>query len=855
MRVKSVLFLFLMFALNLNAQKGIGYFLPETVFDENIPSPEQFLGHSMGQWHINHSLLVRYMELLAERSGRAVIYEYARSHQHRPLVHLVITSEENQDRLEQIRKKHLDLTNPEISAGIDISNMPAIVRLGYGVHGNEPSAHNAAPLVAWYLAAGQDEKVQRLLENLVIIIDPSLNPDGQDRFAGWVNRHKSLALNPDPNNIEFHDAWPGSRTNHYWFDLNRDWLPVQHPESRGRVKAYHRWMPNINTDHHEFGPGSTFFFQPGVPSRVNPRTPRRTDELTMDVARYHAGAFDELGQLYYTQQEFDDFYYGKGSTYPDIHGSIGILFEQASTRGHLVETVHGIMDFAETIRNQVTVSLSSLQAGLEMRETLLDHLRWFYISAMEEAAAEPFHAWIFGDEYDQGKNRHFLDILCIHNIQVYELAENTRIDGTLYTPGSAWLVPVRQPQYRLLMSLFEEALEFEDSLFYDVSTWTKPLAFNMQYGKIGSSRQLRTLHGAPIKNPGAPAGRVEGETTRIAWLFSWDDYYAPKALYYLQKKGLRTKVATSPFSIETGSGGIVEFGYGTIMVGVRSQDFSPPQIHNMVREAAELSGITIHSASTSLSKEGISLGSDSFADLARPEILMLIGPGTNSREAGEVWHLLDQRYNMPVTMIDTERINRIDPGRYNTIVMVSGNYSPINDNGKAALSRWVRSGGNIVAFGSANRWLADNGLAAIEFASVPKDEHPVSLPFSSMDDYYGSRRISGSIFSTRLDITHPIGYGYRREVLPYYVTGTLAFKPDKNSPFANPLLFAENAFMGGYIWEPYANLFDNSALVLVNSSGRGKVISFTHSPEFRAFWFGTNKLLANSIFFAPVMRR
>jgi hypothetical protein len=425
----------------------------------------------------------------------------------------------------------------------------------------------------------------------------------------------------------------------------------------------------------------------------------------------------------------------------------------------------------------------------------------------------------------------------------------------LHTSGSAWLVPVRQPQYRLLMSLFEEALEFEDSLFYDVSTWTKPLAFNMQYGKISSSRQLRALQGIPVTNPGWPVGKVEGEMTKNAWLFSWDDYYAPRALYFLQKKGLRTKVATSPFSIETGSGGTVEFGYGAIMVGVRNQDVSPPEVHELVREAAELSGITIHSVSTSLSTEGIHLGSGSFADLSRPEILMLIGPGTNSREAGEVWHLLDQRYHMPVTMVNAERVNNIDLNRYNIIVMVSGNYSPINDNGKASLTRWVRSGGNIIAFGSANRWLSDNGLATIEFVTVPQDEHPDFLPFSTMDDYYGSRRISGSIFITRLDITHPIGYGYRREALPYYVTGTLAFKPDKNSPFANPLLFADNALLSGYVWGPYSNLLDNSALVLVNSRGRGNIISFTNPPEFRAFWFGTNKLLANSIFFAPVMRR
>jgi hypothetical protein len=796
------------------------------------------------------------MHLIAEKSDRATIYEYARSYQHRPLVHLVITSEENQKNLDEIRQNHLALADPELSPGIDISgNMPAVIFLGYGVHGNEASAHNAVPLVAYWLAAGKSEKVAEILDNLVIIIDPSLNPDGQDRFASWVNRNKSNTLNPDPSNIEFDDVWPGSRTNHYWFDLNRDWLPVQHPESHGRIRAYHKWMPNINTDHHEFGSDNTFFFQPGVPERVNPRTPQRTDDLTLEVAMYHAAAFDEIGQLYYTQQGFDDFYYGKGSTYPDVHGSIGILFEQATTRGHQVETIHGIMDFAETIKNQVVVSLSSIEAGLNMREKLLDHLRWFYTSAVGEAAAEPFDAWIFGDPWDHGKNHHLLDILTTHRIQVYELNENAEIEGKSYSPGSAWIVPLRQPQYRLIMTLFEEVLEFDDSLFYDVSTWTKPLAFNMQYGKINSARRLGSLQGARIDVPAPPEGKMAGEMTNNAYLFQWDDYYAPKALYYLQNKGLRTKVATEPFSITNSSGETVEFNFGTILIQVNSQDYTPKETYDIVSRAAVHAGITIHSTGTSFAREGIHLGSGSFANLSKPQILMLIGRGTNSRESGEVWHLLDQRYNIPVTMVDTDRINNMDLGRYNTIVMVSGSYNTINENGRASLNRWLRSGGNIVAFGTANEWLDRHDFASIEFIPLPENEEPAFLPYNSRSSYRGARRISGSIFETRLDLTHPIGYGYREEFLPYYVTGTLAAKPDKDSPFANPLLFTENPLISGYVWEPYLNLLDDSAVILINSRGRGNIISFTNNPNFRAFWFGTNKLFANSLFFGSIMGR
>ncbi len=851
---KICLILLFTFSFTIKAERPLTYFLDDIEYDASIPSPKDFLGYQIGEWHLNHALLAQYIEKVAEASDRAIIYEYARSHEYRPLMHMVITSEENQENLEAIRKNHLALTDPEISGDIDVSDMPSVVFLGYGVHGNEPSAHNAAPLVAYYLAAGKDDKVQEILDNMVIIIDPSLNPDGQDRFASWVNRHRSKNLNPDPNNREFRDVWPGSRTNHYWFDLNRDWLPVQHPESKGRVKAYHNWRPNINTDHHEFGSNNTFFFQPGEPARVNPRTPQRTDDLTFEVAKYHAAAFDEIGQTYYTQEGFDDFYYGKGSTYPDVHGSIGILFEQASSRGHLRETIHGELEFPQTISNQVVVSLSSIEAGLEMRETLLNHLRWFYSSAMEEAEQENTEAYIFGDSKDQGKNKHFLEILNTHEVEFFDITQEISVEDSNFKPGSAWVVPLKQPQYRLVQSMFEKVQTFQDSIFYDVSTWTKPLAFNTPYEEITSSRELENIKGQQVDEISMPQGKVAGEKSNVGYLFTWDDYYAPKALYYLQKNDMRTQVATSPLTMDI-EGKTKAFGYGTIFVPVKTQDIDAEEVYELVSKAANHAGIDIHSVETSLVDEGIHLGSPSFSSVDKPKTLMLIGSGTSSREAGEVWHLLDQRFNMPVTKVELERFGGIDIGQYNTIVMVSGSYNRLDESDREELTRWVENGGSIIALRTANQWLNEYEFTDIEFVSTPDEdeEEAEMLPYKKRRDYYGSRRISGSIFQAKIDTTHPIGYGYHREELPVFVSGTLAAEP-ADSPFANPLIFAENALMSGYAWELYNNLKDHTAGVLVNQKGRGRIISFTDNPNFRGFWFGTNKLFMNALFFNQIMR-
>jgi len=744
------------------------------------------------------------------------------------------------------------LADPAVSSGIDIADMPVVVRLGYGVHGNEPSAHNAAPLLAYYLAAGLDPGLEEMLEKMVVIIDPSKNPDGQDRFASWVNRHKGQAPNPDPDSREFRDAWPGSRTNHYWFDLNRDWLPVQHPEARGWVREFHRWKPNINTDHHEFGPNSTFYFQPGIPGRTNPFTPRRTDELTMEIARYHARHFDSMGQFYYTEEDFDDFYYGKGSSYPDVNGSIGILFEQAGTKGHIRETDHGVVDFAHTIRNQVAVSLSTLGAAKAMRETLLEHLRWFYASAVDEALRHDTKAYVFGDQHDRSKNIHLLEILKTHHINVYGLKSELNAGGNQFNPGQSWVVPLNQPQFRLIRSIFETALTFEDSLFYDVSTWTKPLAFNMPYAEITRVGRLNDITGQAVDKVGFPEGKVIGGKSDYAYLFSWDDYYAPKALYHIQKHGLMTRVATGPLTLQL-ENGFKEFGYGSILVPVPNQHPGSAYIFRLMQETAVLSGNDIYAVHSSLSEDGIHLGSGRFATLRKPEVLMVVGQAVNSREAGEAWHLLDYRFGIPVSMVEHDQFNSMDLLRYNTILMPAGGYGRINDNGKAALDRFVRGGGTIIATGNANSWLHQNDFAKTGFLELPEVEDPVSLPYHLRGRYLGARRIPGSIYQARIDTTHPIGYGYKRSDLPVYISGQVVAKPDKN-PFSNPLIYENGGHLSGYMYEPFRSVYNEAAGVIVHSKGRGRVISIMDNPNFRGFWFGTNRIFLNAIFFGPVIR-
>jgi len=504
-KVPAIL-LFLPLYLTGYAETDISYYLPEEEYNPAIPMPGEVTGHNTGEWHLSHDKLTYYLRRLAETSDRIVYREYSRSWENRPLFHLIITSPGNHRRLEGIRQEHLELADPSVSGNLDLEKMPAVVRMGYGVHGNESSASNASLLVAYYLAASGSRHVADYLDNMVILLDPCLNPDGFNRHASWINMHKSLSPVKDDQSRGFNETWPGGRTNHYWFDLNRDWILVQQPETRGRVNVYHEWLPNLQTDHHEMGSSSSFFFQPGVPSRTNPYTPQRTTDLTGKIGTYHQEALDDIRSLYFTEERFDDFYYGKGSSYPDILGGIGILFEQAGTRGFTRETPRGILTFPFAIRNQVAVSLSSLKAASEIRIELLDHMRDFFKETATLYSAEGEKAWIFGGDPDVSRTGHMLDVLLKHRIEVYSLGRKHTAGGKTFSSGDSYIIPLDQVRYRLIQSLFKSEKEFSDSIFYDISAWNLPLAMNIPFTPVSDSKLAAELQGDAMTEPPPSSG-------------------------------------------------------------------------------------------------------------------------------------------------------------------------------------------------------------------------------------------------------------------------------------------------------------------------------------------------------------
>ncbi len=822
------------------AQKILTYYLPDVSYDESVTTPEAFFGFQVGEWHLSHDKLSSYMKEVASKSDRVVIEEFARSYEARPLQLLVITSPKNHKNIEAIREQHLQLTDAKASSKLNVEDMPIVIYQGYSIHGNEPSGSNAASLWAYYLAAAQDDELSKMLEDVVILLDPSYNPDGLTRFANWVNVHKGKNLTADPQSRELNEYWPKGRTNHYWFDMNRDWITTAHPESKGRIKNFHKWKPNILTDHHEMGSNSTYFFQPGVPSRINPLTPKKNQVLTKKIAAYHAKYLDEIGSLYYSEESFDDYFSGKGSTYPDANGSIGILFEQGSARGHLRQTENGLLSFPFAIRNHVRTSMSTLKAGYELKNEILNYQRDFFKETNRQAKNDIKKAYVFEENYDRNKLKNFIDMLKRHKIKVYKLKNGYKS----YNASNSYVVPLAQQQYKFIKAIFEPQNTFTDSVFYDVSAWTKPMAFNLKYASV-MGKQFNNLLGDLVTDTKDITKITLPEKTDYAYIFEWDDFLSPKALGNLMKAGLRTKVAEIPFQL---SG--KKYNAGAIIIPVQNQKKSSEEIYELIKATSESTGINIVGVSTGLTEAGIDLGSPNVFNLKVPKVALLVGKSVTSYDAGEVWHLFDQHYDMPISMLDVTDLASMDLTKYNTIVMVDGSYDKLTKKGLENLKKRIKGGAVLIAVKGAVKWVQKNKIIPIELKEVEKDS--TRQPYHNRNQNFGSMSIGGSIFETTLDTSHPLGFGYRNPTLPIFRKGDVFIKHGKN-PYATPLVYTKEPLLSGYIRGKNYEMIKSSASILVGGYGQGKVICMADNFIFRAAWQGTTKLFANAVFFGQMI--
>lgn len=856
-------------------------------FDEKIPTPAKHFGFPVGMRHLRHDQIVSYVNAVAKASSRVKVLQYGKTHGGRPLLLVSITSPANRRRIKEIQRQHLLLAQGQpaqenigesetseagsADESIDLEKLPAVINMGYGVHGDEPSATNCTPLVLHYLAAAKGRQINELLNKCVILLDPSLNPDGFNRFAGWANRYRGRLPNADPQHVEHNQGWPPGRVNYYWFDLNRDWLPLEQPESRARMGWYHRWKPNVVLDFHEMGTQSTYFFQPGVKNRKNPLTPATNVELTRKFADFHSKALDKRGTLYFTGERFDDFYMGKGSTYPDLHGAVGILFEQASSRGHVQLNQDGRLTFANTIGNQFTTTLSSLRATVALKKELLDYKRDFYRKSAEMASADETKTLVFTAPHNRSRLLAFADVLRRHDIQSYLTKQQQTLGEIELIPEESLIVPMQQSEYRFLKSLLMREKNFEENVFYDVSTWTLPLAYGLQQQETAEVVALDSLE---LSKPRPKYPQFKPTEGALGYIVDFREDQSVWLLGQLLKSQVNVRVATKSFGFDGKT-----FGEGSLLIPLGVQRKKTKQIHSALSRAVR-KGVKVYPIKNGLAENGIDIGSPSFIRVKNPNVVMPTGVGVSAYAAGQVWHLLDVKHAMQLTMLDVDSIAKSKLDDYSVMILPPGGYMERQGFGTKDWKRirdWASGGRTVVAFGSSVNAVQKSLLknaAGSAGASSQKESSAVvvsetaenktaetnddaaknrQLPFGERARTKALKLISGAIFNVKIDRTHPLLYGFTSDNLAVFRDHENMLKPSKD-PYCNPGIYdAESPHLAGYCSEENLAKFSDAASIVVHPVGRGRVILIAENPNFRAFWHGSSRLLINAVMFGDLV--
>lgn len=844
LRRTLTLLILLMPACFLSAMPVQNYLPKHASFNAKTPLPSTTLGFEVGERHLRHDQLKQYFNTLSQSSKRVKTTTIGRTAQLREQFLVTISSPENLANLDNIlAQRHIPTT---VKEPLD---EPLVIWLGYSVHGDEISGANAAMVVAYYLAASEEKEIETMLANTIIVLEPSINPDGMDRFVNWVSTYRGSADNSDAQHIEHHQNWISGRTNHFWFDLNRDWLLLTQQESRHRLKYFHQYQPHVLGDYHEMGANSSYFFQPGIVSRTHPLTPKKNVTLTKVLAKFHAKALDKAQRLYYSEENFDDFYYGKGSTYPDINGSIGILFEQASSRGMQQDTINGLLTFEYGIQNHVLTSLSTIEGAWQNRQELKTYRKNFYQQAIKQAQKEKFNGYLLTETKDSYRLSTLLDKLTQHQIKVYPLSNDFSYKGKSYATESSYYVPIEQEQYRLVQALFNQETDFPDNTFYDVSGWTMPLAMNIDFQAIDSTWGLKLANKPWSKENIIHVSKVQTSASDYAYAFEWHHTLAPKLLNQLLTKKIKAKVATGGFaSIVEGKKRV--FASGTIIIPAGIQSSQNWREH--LAELASNINIELATINSGLTSQGIDFGSNSFKALKEPKVLLLGGKGISQYEAGEIRYYFDELLQIPVSIIEHSRLANIEIENYSHLVLVNGNYKGLSEENINDLKAWIKQGGVVFAQKRGAKWLAEQDILSVDFASKEKIDQlfdSENLNYQDKEMLSARKRIAGAIFATELDVSHPLAFGYTNTSLPLFRNSTLIMDAKQQS-FVTLAKYIAEPLLSGYTDKNLVNRLAHNAAIVAHNYGEGRVIATSDVLAFRGYWLGSAKLLANSLFFA-----
>ncbi len=844
MKLKNLLFLCIaLFPLQSFAQPNfsnyphdLGYFLPKSLnidggevtlsgkFNPEIPTPKQILGFELGERYCEWSDILCYVEALAAKSDRIKLVELGRTHEYRRIVQLIITSPKNHAKLDQIKADHLKLADISQSSALNTSEMPIISNITCSMHGNEASGANASVAMTYFFAASEDEAVLKMLDQMVLLLVPGINPDGLNNYASWCNNAAGELKNADNNSHEHIEPWPKARVNHYYADTNRDLLMCQHPEGRTAVRQYLDWLPNVVLDLHEMGgKRARFFHSPGDPNRVYQHIPTENQSLTGEIGAYVDKVLEPIGAEPFSGKGFDDYYLGKGAAYGDVQGSVCLLFEQSSARGFARTYANGVMTFPRTIRHQAEASIAALCASYDMREKLLNYQRDFYLKSAVAAQQSEVQGYIFHAHGDKARAYRLLENLLVHDIEVYHLAKDIKVGKEKFAATESYIIPLNQRYHYKVKSVWEKlaAESFTEKKFYDISTWSFPLAYNVAHNELKS---VDGLLGEKAELT-FPQGSIVGGKSDKGYIVEAVALYSHNILNVLMTKGVKVKVATKSFKYAKHT-----MTCGSAVIEVADQPISADEIYTLLEKSAKENGVEIYAVDDKFKSDKLDLQS-----IRMPKVAILTGNEFKSNVCGEIWMMLEKHYGIASARLAANVINHKVLAKYNVLIAPHGTL-PRKSKAYTAIREWVEKGGTIITTGGGFKMAANAKMTAIKRLPAPDDKN---------DD----EKIAGAILNSTLDIASPVCYGYTTNELPLFRRGPQAYDEAAMPGVIIPVRYTEKPHLSGYVSENNINRIASTPTVMVVKHGNGQLIHFADNPLFRSYWYGGAKMFMNAVYF------
>lgn len=850
-------------------------------YDPAIPSHKQVLGYEVGENISSHADMLRFFAALEHAAPERIkVFEYARSWEGRKLIYAVIGSADNLAKLDEFALNMQNLADPRITsekaAKQLVDTLPVSVWLEHGVHGNEISSSDAAMLTAYHLLAAPNKPVNKnILANTLVFIDPMQNPDGRTRFTSRYYATVGLQHSGDRLSAEQNEPWPNGRSNHYLFDMNRDWLAITQPETAGRVKMLNHYKPTVVIDLHEMGGDESYFFPPAA-EPVNPHMSKAQLDNIARVGKNIALSFDRHGFDYFTREVFDAFYPGYGDSWPTFYGASAATYEVGSSRGEVYRKLSGeTLTYLDTVQRHFVASIATLEAAAEHREKILQAFYRYQVDAINSGKNDKNErVFILPNVRDKAGTHRLATLMAQHGVEVKQASSDFKACGVNYSSG-AYYIDTAQPRGRFVKTTFTQQVDMSDAFIkeqerrrarklndeiYDVTGWSLPLMFNVDTNTCGKEVAVDS---ELVSANTALQGSVINPQAKVAYLVPWGDMAAGRFLTAALQAGLNIKSADKAFVLDNKTA----YPAGTLIIELGTND---DQLAATVAHLVAQTGAKVVGVDTSWVTDGPSFGSDYSVRMHAPKIAMAWDEPTSSLSAGSTRYVIERQFNYPLTAIRSNQLATANLSHYQVLILPSGDYSQaLGATGVENIKQWVKQGGVLLTLGTATRFAAQAEVNLLdvkredaykaEAAPATEDEKSTvaaqllksraELLRASENQQESPDYVAGVLANVEVDQEHWLTAGVN-PTLVAMVAGNSIYTPIKLGSGKNLAWFADekNVLASGYLWQESKQQLAYKPFLIHQPSGKGMVIAFTQDPSSRAYLDGLNVLLMNSIF-------